>query len=295
MSQFPNSLKPSEEDVAKLLATSAHLGGRNCTKHMETYVWKRRSDGVHIFDLNKTWAKLSIAARILAGIENPKDVCALSVKSWGQRAVLKFAQYTGARAIAGRFTPGTFTNQITSGFLEPRVLVVTDPKMDHQPLKEASYVNIPSIAFCNTDSPMEYVDIAIPCNNKGKHAIGLMWWFLAREVLRYRDPRNYPRSAKAGDFVMVDLFIFRDPEEEQAQLEAAEFSQDFAQGDVSDWGAASAGADASGNWEEGNWSSSAPADDWAADSGAQGAGAGWQAQGLSVPVSGWDAPAEGGN
>lgn len=286
MSQFPNVLKPSEEDIAKLLACQVHLGSRNATQNMETYIWKRRSDGVHIFDLNKTWAKLSIAARILAGIENPKDVCVLSVKSWGQRACLKFAQYTGAKAIAGRFTPGTFTNQITSQFLEPRVLVVTDPKMDHQPLKEASYVNIPTIAFCHSDSPLEYVDIAIPSNNKGKHAIGLLWWLLAREVLRLRDPKNYPRSRDWD--VMVDLFFYRDPEEERAAEEmAADFGQEFIAGDAGEWGG---NADA-GNWEDQNWSSAAPAaDEWAGDAGAAG---GWDAQGLNVPVAGWDQEAGG--
>eukprot|EP01083_Nonionella_stella_P143778 447547_1 len=205
---------------------------------METYIWKRRSDGVHVFDLAKTWGKLSLAARVIAAIENPKDVCALSVKSWGQRASLKFAQYTGCRAIAGRFTPGTFTNQITSQYLEPRILIVTDPKMDHQPLKEASYTNIPTVAFCHSDSPLEYVDIPIPCNNKGTHSIGLMWWFLAREVLRFRDPKNFPRS-KEWD-VMVDLFFYRDPEEERAaeEMAADNFNPEYQQGDASEWGGA---------------------------------------------------------
>jgi len=290
MSQFPNVLKATEDDVAKMLACQSHIGSRNNNVAMETYKWKRRADGVYIFDLKKTWDKLMLAARVIAGIENPKDVCALSVKSWGQRAALKFAQYTGSKAIAGRFTPGTFTNQITDNFLEPRILIVTDPKMDHQPLKEASYMNIPTVAFCHSDSPLDYVDIAIPCNNKGKYSIGLMWWFLAREVLRLRDPKNYPRS-KDWD-VMVDLFFYRDPEEERAAEEMQEYAAtEFGGGDMNEWG----GQPEPQNWEDGNWNNAGGggAEDWGAAGNNEG-GAGWDQQGLNVPVAGWDEENTGG-
>merc|ERR1712142_300913 len=222
------------QDMTRFLAASTHLGSNNVNFQMENYVFKRRQDGVHILHLRKTYEKLLLAARAIAAIENPSDVYVISSRPMGQRAVLKFARYTGATPIAGRFTPGAFTNQIQAAFREPRLLVVTDPVTDHQPITEASYVNIPVIAFCNTDSPLRYVDVAVPCNNKGTHSVGLMWWMLAREVLRLRGTisRNLPWETD----VMPDLFFYRDPEEQEkeeaAKAEAAKAEADAAKIEV---------------------------------------------------------------
>jgi len=194
MSQVSSILDPTAEDILLMLACGVHMGSKNIDFNMRRYIHKRRKDGVHIINLQKTWQKLLLAARVIATIENPADVCLISAKQKGQRSCLKFAEYVGASTISGRFTPGTFTNQSQNKFLEPRLLVVCDPREDHQPLTEASYVNIPTIAFCNSDSSVRGIDIAIPCNNESAHSIGLMYWLLAREVLRLKGtiPRGQP-------------------------------------------------------------------------------------------------------
>ena len=202
-------MNQKEIDVQMMLAAGCHLGTKNCDFQMERYVFGRNQEGIHVFNLEKTWNKLQLAARIIVAIEDPQDVMVATARPYAQRAVLKFAHYTGTKYQAGRHTPGTFTNQIQKYYEEPRLLLLCDPRTDHQPIKEASYVNIPTIAFCDTDSPVKYVDIAIPANNKGKHAIGVLYFILARMVLQMRG--TLPSNEKWD--VVVDLFFFREPED----------------------------------------------------------------------------------
>jgi len=261
MSGGLDCLAITEDDITKMLAATTHIGSDNSETTMEQYIFKKKTNGINIINLKKTWEKLVLAARAIAAVENPQDVYVVTTRPTTQRAVLKFARYVGCSSIAGRFTPGAFTNQIQTSFREPRLLLITDPRSDHQPVTESSYANVPIIAFANIDSPTKFIDISIPCNNKSTQSIGLMWWFLAREVLRLRGSisRDMPWE------VMPDLFFYRDPEEvekeEREKAEAAAESQmtakapDFVAPDKEDWGADAAVTD----WAADGQAAAAPA------------------------------------
>merc|ERR1711971_1083202 len=223
---------------------------------MEQYVFKKTGAGVNIINLRKTWEKMMLAARAVAAIENPADVFVVASRPMSQRACLKFARYIGATPIAGRFVPGAFTNQIQAAFREPRLLLISDPRSDHQPVTGASYANIPIVAFTNVDSPTKFIDIAVPCNNKSPQSIGLMWWFLAREVLRLRGSisRDMPWE------VMPDLFFYRDPEE--AEKEEAARAEEVIASKQADFVAPPAKEEWGGEELAG---AAAPVTDWSAD------------------------------
>lgn len=202
----------------KMLAAQTHIGRQKSHTDMKRYIWKRRPDGVHVINLEKTWAKLILAARILVTCRAPEDICVMSTRTFGQRGAIKFAHYTGATPLVGKWVPGTFTNPQNKAFFEPRILIVDDPSTCFAALRETSYVGIPVISLSGTDNNSRFVDVAIPCNNRGKFSIGLMFWLLARELLRMRGDPTCIRKVEWKE--SVDLFFYRDADEIKRQQDA---------------------------------------------------------------------------
>lgn len=167
------------------LAAGVHIGTQQKTQDMKKFIYRVRQDGLYVLDVRKTDERLRVAGKFLARFD-PESILAVSVRLYGQKPVKKFGEVTGARTIPGRFLPGTMTNPQVKNFFEPDVLIVTDPRADHQAMKEAVEIGVPIVALVDTENFLSYVDVAIPTNNKGRKALALIYWILAREILYNR-------------------------------------------------------------------------------------------------------------
>lgn len=168
-----------------LLSAGIHIGTRMKTVDMEPFIYRVRPDGLFVLDVKKTDDRIRIAAKFLARFEATK-VAAASTRLYAEEPVEKFCQVTGATPVVGRFIPGMLSNPLYPHRIEPEVLIVSDPRADAQAVKEAAAVGIPVVALCSTDNEFAGVDFVIPTNNKGRRALAVIYWLLARQVLRER-------------------------------------------------------------------------------------------------------------
>jgi small subunit ribosomal protein S2 len=187
--------------IDKYLQAGVHIGTHICTKFAEPFVYRIRSDGVYILDVRKIDERLRIAGKFLAGFE-PVKIAVVSARLYGRKPVEKMCKYLQCKPYTGRFLPGTFTNPTLKWYFEPDVVVLTDPRADSQALKEAAEIGIPVVGFIDTDNKTEFIDLAIPGNNKGRKSLALLYWILTRQVLRERGiiPQNAEPPEPPSEF-----------------------------------------------------------------------------------------------
>ena len=180
---------PGEEELLlprdTLLSAGVHIGTRMKTRDMDSFIYRVRPDGLFVLDIKKTDERVRVTAKFLARFEPPK-IAAVAARLYGRDPVRRFCEVTGATPIIGRFIPGLFSNPLYPDRIEPGVVIVSDPRADVQAVREASGIGIPVIALCSTDNDFSEVDLAIPTNNKGRRALAVIYWLLARQILRER-------------------------------------------------------------------------------------------------------------
>ena len=186
-------------EKTEYLTAGVHIGMKTCTPYMRQFVYKIRDDGLAVFNLQLVDERIKTAANFLSRYKN---ILAVSRKDNAKKGIEAFAKEIGGKALTGRFPPGTLTNPAYKGFYEPDVVIVVDPLIDEQVIKEAKKKRIPVVAFCDTFNTAKDVDYVIPMNNNGKRSIGMILWILAREILKNRGDikKDSDFKAKVSDF-----------------------------------------------------------------------------------------------
>ncbi|MCH1480790.1 MAG: 30S ribosomal protein S2 [Candidatus Poseidoniaceae archaeon] len=177
---------------------AVNIGTQQKSADMARFIDTVRDDGLYLLDVNMTDSRIRTTADFLNKFEAPR-IMVVSARQYGQRPARKFAEAVGAHSAVGRFIPGSLTNPALRSYVEPDILFVTDPAADQQALKEAVNTGLPVVGIVDANNNLRNVDIAVPANNKGRRSLALIYWLLAREVLKVRGETTDEDWAAAQD------------------------------------------------------------------------------------------------
>ena len=183
---------------------AVHIGTNQKSADMRKFLDTMRQDGggLHLIDVHQTDSRIRTVAKFLSNYD-PERILVVSARQYGQRPARKFAQCIGAMRIVGRFIPGTLTNSRLRTYIEPEVILVTDPAADSQALSEAVSSGLPVFGICDANNRLRNVDLVLPANNKGRRSLALVYWLLGREILKIRgtvSDADWERSQSVDDW-----------------------------------------------------------------------------------------------
>ncbi len=183
------------------LKSGIHIGTKFRTRYMEKFIYKTRPDGLSVLNLQQIDARIKTAAHLLSQY-NPEHIIIVSRRENGWKPIRIFGQHTGIRIITGRYLPGILTNPVLEKYTEAKIVLVTDAWPDRNAIKDAMQIGMPVIALCDTNNQANDIDLVVPCNNKGKKSLALLFYILAREYLKLRGiiTKNEDFKATCEDF-----------------------------------------------------------------------------------------------
>ncbi|MFA5797128.1 MAG: 30S ribosomal protein S2 [Candidatus Woesearchaeota archaeon] len=187
-----HSLLVPTEDYLK---SGIHIGTKFKTKYMEKFIYKTRPDGLNVLNIQQIDERIRMATDMLSAFA-PEDIVIVSRRENGWKAVKAFGKATGARVFAGRYTPGLMTNPQLKTFVEAKIMLVIDAWPDKNAMMDAYHVGIPVIALCDTNNTANYIDLVVPCNNKGKKSLGLLFYVLTQRYMVNRHMLKRPEDFK---------------------------------------------------------------------------------------------------
>ena len=190
------SQETENEDMKKqIFSTGIRVGTEVKTKFMTPFITKASPEGLYMLDLDITLSRIQTAGRFIKKFDINR-VVVYSGRSYCKTPIEKFCELTGAKMMLGRFMPGTLTNPSLPFYIEPQLIIISDPRVDSQAVTEATNAGIPVIGIANTDNITSKLDLIIPANNRGRKSLATVYWLLAREILQ---------DSKAMKYEIVDF------------------------------------------------------------------------------------------
>jgi small subunit ribosomal protein S2 len=171
------------------LKSGIHIGTKFKTKHMENFIYKTRPDGLSILNIQAIDQRIRTMIKMLSRYK-PEDIMVVSRRENGWKAIMLFGELTGAKIYAGRYPPGILTNKNLKQFVEAKILIVTDVWPDRNAVQDALQMGIPLIALCDTNNQPNGVDLVVPCNNKGKKSLGILFYLVTKGYMEARGMIN---------------------------------------------------------------------------------------------------------
>ena len=199
------SKKPNDDSnlmvpLDNYLKAGLHIGTKFRTKFMNKFIYKVRTDGLTVLNVQAIDERIKVVSEFISRYA-PEDIVVVGKRENGWRAIKLFAKVTGIKAYAGRYNPGILTNPNLEDFHEAKLIIVADPWPDKDALRDAAKVGATTIALCDSNNDSTYVDLVLPCNNKGRKSLGLVFWILAREYMKARSPELPETTYTLDDFM----------------------------------------------------------------------------------------------
>ena len=166
----------------KILTTGIRVGTQVKTKFMKPFITKASPEGLYMLDLDITLEKIQTAAKFINRL-GTDNLIVCSGRQYAETPIEKFCEVLESKKLLGRFMPGTLTNPTLPYYIEPKLVLISDPQIDEQAITEATNAGIPVIGIANTDNITSKLDVIIPANNRGRKALATVYWLLVRQIL----------------------------------------------------------------------------------------------------------------
>ena len=171
--------------IGDYLKASIHLGTRVITPHMRKYVYRRRADGLAVFNTDLLDDEIREGAKYLSQF-SPEQIVVICKREAGWKAVTKFAETLGIKVFTKKYPAGTLTNTNLDDFFERDLVFICDPWLDKNALADANRTKIPVFSICDTNNYTFGIDKIIPGNNKSAKSLGLIFYLLTKLYIENR-------------------------------------------------------------------------------------------------------------